>query len=164
MQIPYQAKRVYKIALPAIGESYLQSLLGVVDSFFIAKLGLLAINAVGVTNIYSMTYVGVFTALSATLSVFLSRAFGAKDVERSKSVIFHGLFISILVGLLFSVVSFLFAEPLLDLVGANEELKDKAIIYFKVVLGSNPIRCPIHCTICNFSCNRRYKNPFTNWH
>lgn len=138
MQIPYQAKRVYKIALPAIGESYLQSLLGVVDSYFIAKLGLLAINAVGVTNIYSMTYVGVFTALSATLSVFLSRAFGAKDVERSKSVIFHGLFISILVGLLFSVVSVLFAESLLDLVGANEELKDKAIIYFKVVLGLTP--------------------------
>ena len=138
MQIPYQAKRVYKIALPAIGESYLQSLLGVVDSFFIAKLGLLALNAVGVTNIYSMTYVGVFTALSATLSVFLSRAFGAMDVERSKSVIFHGLFISILVGLIFSVVSVLFAEPLLDLVGANEELKDKAIIYFKVVLGLTP--------------------------
>lgn len=138
MQIPYQAKRVYKIALPAIGESYLQSLLGVVDSYFIAKLGLLAINAVGVTNIYSMTYVGVFTALSATLSVFLSRAFGAKDVERSKSVIFHGLFISILVGLLFSVVSVLFAESLLDLVGAKEELKDKAIIYFKVVLGLTP--------------------------
>ena len=95
MQIPYQAKRVYKIALPAIGESYLQNLLGVVDSFFIAKLGLLAINAVGVTNIYSMTYIGVFTALSATLSVFLSRSFGAKDVVRSKSVIVHGLFISI---------------------------------------------------------------------
>lgn len=138
MQIPYQAKKVYKIALPAIGESYLQSLLGVVDSFFIAKLGLLAINAVGVTNIYSMTYVGVFTALSATLSVFLSRAFGAKDVERSKSVIFHGLFISILVGLLFSVVSVIFAEQLLDLVGANEELKDESIIYFKVVLGLTP--------------------------
>ncbi|MGG5252073.1 MATE family efflux transporter [Neobacillus sp. SM06] len=138
MHIPYQAKKVYKIAMPAIGESYLQSLLGVIDSFFIAKLGLLAINAVGVTNIYSMTYVGVFTALSATLSVFLSRAFGAKDKERSKSVIFHGLFISILVGLLFSVASVLFAEPLLDLVGANAELKDQAIIYFKVVLGLTP--------------------------
>ncbi|MGG3572381.1 MATE family efflux transporter [Bacillus gobiensis] len=138
MKIPYQAKKVYKIALPAIGESYLQSLLGVVDSFFVAQLGLLAINAVGVTNIYSMTYVGVLTALSATLSVFLSRAFGAKDIERSKSVIFHGLFISILVGFLFSIVSVVFAEPLLDLAGANEELKDTALIYFQIVLGLTP--------------------------
>jgi putative MATE family efflux protein len=138
MLISDKAKKVFNIALPAIGESYLQSLLGVVDSIFIARLGLLAINAVGVTNIYSMTYVGVFTALSATLSVFLSRAFGAKDVIRSKSVIFHGIFLSILVGLIFSIVSVFFADPLLNMVGANTELKNKAMIYFQVVLGLTP--------------------------
>jgi putative MATE family efflux protein len=133
-----KAKKVFNIALPAIGESYLQSLLGVVDSIFIARLGLLAINAVGVTNIYSMTYVGVFTALSATLSVFLSRAFGAKDVSRSISVIFHGVFLSVIVGLIFSIVSVIFSNTLLNMVGANEELKSKAIIYFQVVLGLTP--------------------------
>ncbi|WP_208742775.1 MATE family efflux transporter [Bacillus cereus] len=138
MRVPSKAKKVFQIALPAIGESYLQSLLGVIDSLFIAKLGLVAINAVGVTNIYGMTYIGVFTALSATLSVFLSRAFGAKDIERSKSVIFHGLFISLLIGLLFSVLSIVFAQPLLNLVGANKELKDTALIYFQVVLGLTP--------------------------
>lgn len=131
-------KTVFKMVLPAIGESYLQSLLGVVDSFFIAQLGLLSINAVGVTNIYSMTFIGVFTALSATLSVFLSRAFGAKDVGRSKSVLFHGLIISLIIGFLFSFVSVAFANPLLEWVGANEPLKETAIIYFKVVLGLTP--------------------------
>lgn len=138
MQLPLQAKKVYKIALPAIGESYLQSLLGVIDSFFIAKLGLLAINAVGVTNIYGMTYIGVFTALSATLSVFLSRAFGAKDIERSKSVIFHGIFISIMVGLVFSLGSVVFSDALLNIVGAEAELKEEASVYFKIVLGLTP--------------------------
>jgi putative MATE family efflux protein len=138
LSIPSKAKKVFTIALPAIGESYLQSLLGVADSFFIARLGLLAINAVGVTNIYSMTYIGVFTAISSTLSVFLSRAFGAKDEERSKSVIFHGLFISILIGLIFSIVSVVFANPLLTMVGANEQLKSTAATYFKVVLGLTP--------------------------
>ena len=138
MQIPIQARKIFNIALPAIGEAYLQSILGVIDSFFIARLGLLAINAVGVTNIYSMTYVGVFTAISAALSVFLARAFGAKDAERSRSVIFHGLIISTLIGFLFSIVSVVFAEPLLVLAGANEELKDTALIYFQVVLGLTP--------------------------
>ncbi|MFC0027870.1 MATE family efflux transporter [Neobacillus cucumis] len=121
-----------------MGESYLQSLLGVVDSFFIAKLGLLAINAVGVTNIYSMTYIGVFTAISATLSVFLSRSFGAKDVTRNKAVIFHGIFISIFIGLVFSIVSVAFANTFLELIGANAKLKNTAGIYFKVVLGLTP--------------------------
>ncbi|MEW9701446.1 MATE family efflux transporter [Paenibacillus sp. SI8] len=138
MDIPYHAKRVYKVAIPAIGESYLQSLLGVVDSFFIAKLGLLAINAVGVTNIYSMTYVGVFTALSTTIAVFLSRAFGAKDVDRSKSIIVHGLFLSFIVGLLFSILSIVWATPLLHVVGTDAELTETALLYFTVVLGLTP--------------------------
>lgn len=69
MKIPYQAKRIFNIALPAI---------------------------------------------SAALSVFLSRAFGAKDLERSKSVIFHGVLLTIIIGVLFSIVSVLFAESLLE--------------------------------------------------
>jgi putative MATE family efflux protein len=138
VQFPSKAKKVFNIALPAIGESYLQNLLGVIDSFFIAKLGLTAINSVGVTNIYSMTFIGVFTAISATLSVFLSRAFGAKDIKRSKSVIFHGLFISLLFGLLLSVVSVVFSQVLLNVTGADEKLKETASIYFKVVLGLMP--------------------------
>ncbi|MEH7417951.1 MATE family efflux transporter [Neobacillus drentensis] len=138
MKLPGKAKEVLGMALPAIGESYLQSLLGVADSFFIARLGLLAINAVGVTNMYSLTYVGVFTAISATLSVFLSRAFGAKNTEESKSVIFHGLLLSFIIGLLFSVISVVFAQPLLELTGADEHLRNTAIAYFKVVLGLTP--------------------------
>ena len=113
IKIPVQAKRVFNIALPAIGEAYLQNLLGVVDTFFIAKLGLVAIDAVGVTNVYSMTYVGVFIAVSAALSVFLSRAVGAKNVERGHSSIWHGLIISFIVGIIASFISIFFAVPLL---------------------------------------------------
>ncbi len=43
-KIPEQAKRVWNITLPATSEAYLQNLLGVVDAFFIAKLGLIFIN------------------------------------------------------------------------------------------------------------------------
>lgn len=138
MTFPSKAKKVFDLALPAIGESYIQSLLGVIDTFFIAKLGLLALNSVGVTNIYSMTYIGVFTAVSATLSVYLSRAFGAKDLKRSKSAIFHGLFISVLIGMLFSLSSVVFAQTLLDWTGANAQLKETASVYFKVILGLTP--------------------------
>ncbi|HJV31046.1 MAG TPA: MATE family efflux transporter, partial [Bacillales bacterium] len=160
MLVSTKAKKVFNIALPAIGESYLQSLLGVVDSFFIARIGLLAINAVGVTNIYSMTYIGVFTAISATLSVFLSRAFGAKDEERSKSVIFHGLLISILIGIIFSLISVVFANPLLAMVGANGELKNIAIIYFKVVLGLTPFIALFTAQSASFRAIGDTKTPF----
>lgn len=138
-QIPVHARRVFNIALPAIGEAYLQNLLGVVDAFFIAKLGLIAIDAVGVTNIYSMTYIGVFTAVSAALSVFLSRSVGAKNLERGRSAIWHGFVIAFLLGLTVSLMSMFFAVPLLHIMGAHGTLQSTAYPYFTIVLGISPL-------------------------
>lgn len=137
--LPHSAKRVLSIAIPAIGEAYLQNLLGVVDAFFIAKLGLIAINAVGVTNIYSMTYIGVFTAISTALSVFLSRAVGAKQLERGRSSVWHGFVLAFLFGLITSLISVLGAIPLLHMMGAYGELETTALPYFRVVLGISPL-------------------------
>ncbi|MHB1803319.1 MAG: MATE family efflux transporter, partial [Actinomycetes bacterium] len=138
-RIPDQAKRVFHIALPAIGESYLQNLLGVVDAFFIAKMGLIAIDAVGVTNVYSATYIGVFTAVSAALSVYLSRAVGAKNLERGRSAIWHGFLIAFIIGLIVSGISVLFAIPLLHIMGAHGALQATALPYFIIVLGISPL-------------------------
>ncbi|SHJ74478.1 putative efflux protein, MATE family [Alicyclobacillus tolerans] len=138
-KIPVHAKRVFNIALPAIGEAYLQNLLGVVDTFFIAKLGLVAIDAVGVTNVYSMTYVGVFIAVSAALSVFLSRAVGAKNFERGHSSIWHGFVIAFIVGIIVSLISVFFAVPLLHIMGAHGTLQNTAFPYFTIVLGISPL-------------------------
>lgn len=133
------AKRIFSIAWPAIGEAYLQNLLGVVDSFFIARIGLIAIDAVGVTNIYSMTFIGVFTAVSTALAVFLSRAFGRNDTNRGKATISHGMFIAFIVGLLFSALSLVFTAPLLHLMGAHGNLESTAWPYFRMVLGISPL-------------------------
>jgi putative MATE family efflux protein len=139
MKTSAAGKRVLSIALPAIGEAYLQNLLGVVDAFFIAKLGLLAIDAVGVTNVYSMTYVGVFIAISSALSVFLSRAIGARDVERGRSAVWHGMVVAVVIGLAFGVISVTLSVPLLHIMGAHGQLQQTALPYFHVVLGLSPL-------------------------
>lgn len=137
--VPIQARRVFSIALPAIGEAYLQNLLGLVDTIFIARLGLLAIDAVGVTNIYSLTYTGVFTAVSAAISVFLSRAVGQKNFQRGRSTIWHGFVIVFILGLIMSLASVSFAIPLLHVMGAHGLLQSIAYPYFTIVLGLSPI-------------------------
>jgi putative MATE family efflux protein len=138
-RFPQLAQRIFSIAWPAIGEAYLQNLLGVVDSFFVAKLGLTAIDAVGVTNIYSMTYIGIFTAVSAAISVYLSRAFGSKNSDRGRAVAAHGFILAFLVGLVFSVISVSFASPLLHLMGAHGDLELAALPYFYIALGISPL-------------------------
>lgn len=138
-RLPPQGRRVFSIALPAIGEAYLQNLLGVVDAFFIAKLGLIAIDAVGVTNVYSMTYIGLFTAVSAALSVFLARAVGASDLAGGRSAIWHGFLIVFGISLLVSLLSVVCSVPLLHIMGAYGTLQTTAFPYFAIVLGISPL-------------------------
>lgn len=130
---------MYQIAIPAIAEAYLQNLLGVVDTFFIAKLGLLAIAAVGVTNIYSLTYSGVWTAVSSALSVFLAQSVGAQHLNLGRSAVWHGVVMAFVIGMLLSVVSVVFAVPLMHLMGAHGTLAATALPYFTVVLGISPL-------------------------
>lgn len=132
-------KRVLHIALPAIGEAYLQNFLGIVDTFFIAKIGLVAIDAVGVTNVYSMTFIGVFMAISSALSVFLSRAIGAQDVTRGRSAVWHGLVIAVAIGIVFGALAVVFEVPLLHIMGAHGRLQETAFPYFRIVLGLSPL-------------------------
>ncbi|UOF89586.1 MATE family efflux transporter [Fodinisporobacter ferrooxydans] len=99
----------------------------------------MAIDAVGVTNIYSMTYTGVFLAISAAISVFLARAAGAKELAKGKSSIWHGLLIALVSGAFTGMLSVIFAKPLLHIMGAYGSLEETALPYFRVVLGISPL-------------------------
>nr|NNM89715.1 MATE family efflux transporter [Bacilli bacterium] len=139
LSLPQPARQIFAIAIPAIGESYLQNLLGVVDTFFIAHIGLTAIDAVGITNVYSMTFLGVFAAVASALSVYLARAYGAKDSDRGHAVLRQGLLLALLTGSVTGLLALLFARPLLALLGAQGNLLGIALPYFMIVLGLSPI-------------------------
>ena len=81
------------------------------------------------------TYIGVFTDVSAALSVFLSRSVGAKDLERGRSAIWHSCLIAFVLGLIMSLVSVFLAVPLLHIMGAHGTLQVTAYPYFTIVLG-----------------------------
>jgi putative MATE family efflux protein len=130
---------VLGVAVPAIGESYLQSLVGVVDMFFIAKLGLAAIDAVGITNVFSMTYIGVFSALSAAGSIYMSRGRGAQDADQVWRGFTHALWLSTVIGLLIAILSVLLRTPLLQVMGAQTSIVKLALPYFTIVLGASPL-------------------------
>ena len=43
-------RQILRIALPAIGENFLQMLMGMVDSYLVAQLGLVAVSGVSVAG------------------------------------------------------------------------------------------------------------------
>ncbi|MBL0385244.1 MATE family efflux transporter [Tumebacillus sp. ITR2] len=136
-------RRVYSLSLPVIGELSLQHGLAAVDALFVAKLGLLSLNAVGVTSMFSVILLSILNALGVTVTVFLSRATthatSEKTPSHARSLVWHGLVMGGSVGLTVAILCLLFATPLLHLAGAQGELQRTAMPYFFLVLSSTPV-------------------------
>ena len=74
-------KKIINIALPAIGETFLQMLMGMVDSYLVAHLGLIAISGVSVAGNIITIYQAIFLALGAAVASVMSKSLGEKNQE-----------------------------------------------------------------------------------
>ncbi|WP_110112740.1 MATE family efflux transporter [Bacillus sp. CGMCC 1.16541] len=121
------------LALPAIMEQALQSMVGFIDMIFISKLGLNEVAAVGVTNTILQIYFAVFLALGVSSTVFVARYTGAKQEEKAKMVTHQSIVLSLIIACSLGIISMWFGEHLFRLLGADEDVVSHGLIYFKII-------------------------------
>ena len=64
-----------------MGENFLQMLMGMVDSYLVAHLGLIAISGVSVAGNIITIYQAIFLALGAAVASVMSKSLGEKNQE-----------------------------------------------------------------------------------
>lgn len=64
-------KVILLLAFPAIIENLFQTILGFVDTYFVSKLGLVEVSAVGVTNAVLAIYFALFMAIGVAANVYI---------------------------------------------------------------------------------------------
>ncbi|QJC52346.1 MATE family efflux transporter [Paenibacillus albicereus] len=128
-------KIILALAIPAMVENFLQTIVGFVDTLFVAKLGINEVAAVGVTNAIVAVYIAIFMALSVGTSSLIARSIGAGDWSRAKSIARQSTWMAAVVGLVFGLATLIFAEPLLRLMGADDAVVREGVIYFRIVAG-----------------------------
>lgn len=62
------SKEIIQLAIPAMIENILQMLMGVVDNYLVAQLGVVAVSGVSVANNIITIYQAIFIALGAKYS------------------------------------------------------------------------------------------------
>lgn len=124
---------ILSLAVPAMIENILQTVVGFVDTLFVSKLGLVEVTAVGVANAVLAVYIAIFMALGVGTSALIAKNVGAGDLERAKSVAKQSTLMASIAGLLFGVITLFFAEPLLRVMGAEPRVLDVAVDYFQIV-------------------------------
>jgi putative MATE family efflux protein len=121
------------LAVPAMIENILQTVVGFVDTLFVSKLGLNEVTAVGVANAVLAVYIAIFMAIGVGTSSLIARSIGAGDISKAKSIARQSTLISVIAGFIFGLITLFFSEPLLRLMGAEAEVLQDGITYFKIV-------------------------------
>ncbi|MFB5089401.1 MATE family efflux transporter [Psychrobacillus sp. PGGUH221] len=124
---------ILSLAIPAIIENVLQTVVGFVDTLFVARLGLNEVTAVGIANTIIAVYIAIFMAIGVGTSSLIARSVGSGDFGKAKSIAKQSTWISIISGILFGIISYFFAEPLLKIMGADPQVLKDGITYFRIV-------------------------------
>lgn len=126
-------KLIIILAIPAVIENFFQTALGFVDTFFVSKIDLAAVSAVGVTNAILAIYFALFMAIGVASNVRIANFLGANLPEKARHISQQSILLAILCGLLTGVLTLFFSEPLLKLMGIEENVLEVGSLYFKIV-------------------------------
>lgn len=131
-----QRKEILKIALPAMAENILQMLMGVVDSYLVASLGIVALSGVSLANNILTVYQAIFMALAAAISSRLAQLIGQGRAEQVGAIATESLKVTLFVSLVLGFVAVLAGPFLLTGLGAEVAVAKAGGLYLILVGGA----------------------------
>jgi len=129
-------KDILNIALPAMGENFLQMLMGMVDSYLVANLGVIAISGVSVAGNIITIYQAIFIALGAAISSVISKSVGQKDQSRLAYHVTEALKITLLLSLILGALSIFAGQEMIGLLGTEQAVAESGGLYLSLVGGT----------------------------
>lgn len=145
-------KRFYKyISLNILGMVGLSCYI-LADSYFISEAeganGLTALNLV--LPIYNLIFaIGAMIGVGTAIKYVIKKS---EDENATNGYFFNALFFSITIGLIFFVIDFLFAEQILQLLGADKEILQVGLKYTRIFMAFAPV------FMCNYVFNAFVRN------
>lgn len=127
--------KILALAIPATIENILQTSVGFIDALMISKIGLVAVTAVGIANTVLNVYLALFIALGVGASALIAQKIGAKRPDEAQTVTNQAVVLTVVVSLLLGIISIIFGESLLRVMGASEAVLQESLRFFTVVGG-----------------------------
>lgn len=132
-------RAIILLAIPMTLEMVMESLFAVVDIFFVSKIGVNAIAAVGLTeSLMTITYsLGWGLALGTT--AMIARRVGEKDNEGASMAAVQSIYLAFIIAVPIMLAGLIFSADLLRMMGASEMIIAEGAGYTRLIFGSNII-------------------------
>ena len=123
-------------SIPLLIGNIFQQLYSMVDTIIVGRfVGVDALAAVGSTGSMSFLINGFVVGLTSGFSVLISQKFGAKDEIGLKKATASTIVLSLIATIIVTIISMLFARPLLNLMNTPENIMNDAYSYIIIIYG-----------------------------
>ncbi|MDI9440095.1 MAG: MATE family efflux transporter [Limnochordia bacterium] len=135
LEQPDFRSRILRLAWPAIVENLLHTMVGIVDTAMVGRLGAAALAAVGLGNQINHLGLTIFSALATGSTALVARHIGAKEPERARDVARQSLVLGLFVSGTVMLIFLFTARGLLGLLFRRSEglVLDSAAAYVRIV-------------------------------
>ena len=130
---------LFLLAVPMILEMVMESIFGIVDIFFVAKLGADAVAVVGLTESLLAIVFALSIGLSVGATATVARRTGEGDSEGASRVAVHAIYLGVVISLAVSAVGIIFAPQMLQALGAESQVVTLGTPFTRIMLGGNAV-------------------------
>lgn len=130
---------VFQIAWPAVLESFFLSLAGMIDTLMVSAIGATAVASVGLTTQPKFLGLACFFAMNVAVSALTARRKGENNKKGANEVLSAALVLVLLFSVFITIVFVAGASPILRLCGSNDDTREGAETYFRIIMGGTII-------------------------
>ena len=127
-------KAIIKLAVPMMVSMLLIMLYNIADSIWVAGLGADALAAVGFITPLFMVLVGLGNGIGAGANSLIARYIGAGNYKQANNAGLHGILLSVIISVIFTVLIEVFMVPILKFMGAGNTIQ-YAMDYSYIIFG-----------------------------
>jgi putative MATE family efflux protein len=131
-------RAIFLLSVPMILEMSMESLFALFDAFWVSRLhDNDALATIGLTESVLTLIYSVAMGLSMGATAMVARRIGEKDVKSAEVAAMQTLYIGVGFSLIFSILGLVYAEDILRVMGANENLITHNAGYTRWMFGGN---------------------------
>lgn len=130
-------RAIVLLAVPMVLEMCMESLFGVVDVFWVSRLGADAVATVGLTETALTLVFVIALGLSMGATALVARRIGEKDEQSAGLVAVQAIIIGLIVSATIAIFGYFFAPNLLHIMGGSDSVVKLGSGYTRMILSGS---------------------------
>lgn len=131
-------KQLFNLAIPIMGTSFVQMAYSLTDMAWVGRIGSEAVAAIGAVGILTWILQSFSLLNKVGAEVTVGQSIGSGNQQEAKAYAAHNLTLALIFSLMWGVIFFSLATPIVSLYKLSPEISAKAVEYLRIVSTAFP--------------------------